>query len=60
MHNNLIKKFEYDWKINDIIGVLFNPSKKQLSYFANKKFIGTPFDNVEGQLHIFLAICDRG
>ena len=37
--------------------MLFNSYKKQLSYFVNKKFIDTPFDNVEGPLHICLEIC---
>ncbi len=34
--------------------------KRQMSYFRNKKFLGTPFDNVEGDLFICLELCHLG
>ncbi len=33
---------------------------KTLSYFFNKKFLGTPFENFQGQLYICLEICCIG
>ncbi len=46
IHNNQSNFFYNGWKAGDCIGILFYPIKKQLSYFINKKYVGTPFNNV--------------
>ena len=44
------------WKYDNSIGILYNPIKKSLSYFYNKKYYGTPFENVQGDLKICLEV----
>ncbi len=60
IHDNQQKKFYDDWGENCNIGIFYNPLKKSMSYFKNGKFIGTPFDNVEGELYICLEVCHKG
>ena len=46
VHNGENNDFYNEWVTDDRIGIFFNPVKKELSYFRNGKFLGTPFKNV--------------
>ena len=60
IHNSVWESFFNSWEPNDKIGILYNPLKKELSYFQNGKFLGTPFKNVEGDLYVCLEVCHIG
>jgi len=40
--------------------MLYNPQKKTISYYCNGKYLGTPFENVEGELFVCLEVCHTG
>jgi len=47
-HNGQKNKFFEAWTSDNTIGLLYNADAKTLSCFHNKKYVGTPFRDVEG------------
>lgn len=62
VHGGNQERFNDQWQSHAKIGVFFNPQKGTLSYFENKRFIGTAFDNVltDQDLFICLEVCHKG
>jgi hypothetical protein len=40
--------------------MMYNPFKKTLSFYVNGKYLGTPFENVDGDLYVCLEVCHTG
>jgi len=40
--------------------MFYNPLKKTLSYYRNGQYLGTPFNNVEGELFVCVEACHGG
>ena len=60
IHNNVQEKFPIQWAADDRVGMLYNPAKRELSYFRNGEYLGTPFKDVEGELYVCLEVCHHG
>jgi hypothetical protein len=60
MHDGKSNPFHSDWKVDDKIGMLYNPIKKTLSYYCNGVLLGTPFTDLEGELFVCVETCHLG
>ena len=40
--------------------MLYDANEGTLSYYRNNKFLGTPFDNIDGEVYFCMELCHHG